>query len=341
MILQEIAILVNIKNRVLTFVSLYCIIRKKAGFFMKNKSTVSVVISVLMLALSLFLVSCKAGKKEDVVGTYKLVTDTRTVYGEDTVDNIKKYGKEAYLVITGKDYGYYVYKDDSSPVIAREVKLEYSYNEEGNISLVGFITGEGERTNSFNVNAMQKVSLISRWPSASKYIDAYDIQYDKVDKSTDLSYVKNVYADLPIFGYDLYKYNALYRAEVVSESQNNPGEYVYKYYDVDSSKRKATFYYALKSDEKPVVVTDLTVSFEFDSETKKPVSMSIGEDKYDLTLGTPSRSVKITVEGESVDAKEELYNYNYLNLLQSDYDTYFQGLIAEYRNSLQETEAAA
>lgn len=60
--------------------------------------------------------------------------------------------------------------------------------------------------------------------------------------------------------------------------------------------------------------------------------MSIGEDKYDLTLGTPSRSVKITVEGESVDVKEELYNYNYLNLLQSEYDTYFQGLIAEYRN---------
>lgn len=32
LILQEIAILLNIKNRVLTFVSLYYIIRKKAGF---------------------------------------------------------------------------------------------------------------------------------------------------------------------------------------------------------------------------------------------------------------------------------------------------------------------
>ena len=69
--------------------------------------------------------------------------------------------------------------------------------------------------------------------------------------------------------------------------------------------------------------------------------MSIGNDKYGLMTGIPARSVKITVEGESVDAKEELYNYNYLNLLQSDYDTYFQSLIAEYRNSLQEAEAAA
>ena len=32
LILQEIAILLNIKNRVLIFVSLYYIIRKKAGF---------------------------------------------------------------------------------------------------------------------------------------------------------------------------------------------------------------------------------------------------------------------------------------------------------------------
>lgn len=308
---------------------------------MKNKTIVPVVISVLTVVLSLLLASCKAGKKEDVVGTYKLVTDTRTVYGEDTVDNIKKHGKEAYLVITGKDYGYYVYKDNSSPVIAREVKLEYSYNEEGNISLLGFITGEGEKRYSFNVDARQKVSLISRWPSASRYIDAYDIQYDKVDKSTDLSYVKKVYADLPVFGYDLYKYNALYRVEILSENKNNHSEYIYKYYDVDSSKCKATLYYALKSDEKPFSVTDLTVSFELDSETKKPVSMSVGDDKYDLTTGIPSRSVKITVEGESVDAKEELYNYNYLNLVQRDYDTYFQGLIAEYRDSLQETDESA
>lgn len=106
------------------------------------------------------------------------------------------------------------------------------------------------------------MSLIFRWSSASKLIDAYDIQYDKADKATDLSYVKKVYDDLPIFGYDLYDYNALFYAEITNGLQENYSKYIYKYYNIDSSKCKATLYYALRSDEKPVVVTDLNVTFE-------------------------------------------------------------------------------
>lgn len=302
---------------------------------MKNKAFFIVVISALILVSSLFLVSCKAGKKEDVVGTYKLVTDTRTEYQQETVDNIEKYGREAYLVVTGKDYGYYVYKDNSTPVFAREVKLEYFYNDEGKVSSISFLTGEGDKTKSFNVNAQKKVSLISRWPSASKLIDAYDIQYDKADKATDLSYIKKVYDDLPIFGYDLYDYNALFYAEITNGLQENYSKYIYKYYNIDSSKCKATLYYALRSDEKPVVVTDLNVTFERDEETNKPVAISIGDDKYNIIYTVPTRPVKVTVDGEELDVNEELY---YSNLNPSDYDSYFQGLIDEYKKTLQESD---
>ncbi len=304
---------------------------------MKNKVFLFIAIFVLSLTFSLPFVACKAGKKEEVVGTYKLVTDTRTAYQEETVDNIEKYGKEAYLVITGKTYGYYVYKDNYSSVFAREVKLEYTYNDEGNISLISFITGEGKNAHTFNVDAQKRVALISRWPSATKHIDAYDIQYNKVDKATDLSYVKNIYSNLPVFGYDLYDYNGLYCAEITNELQKNYSEYIYKYYDVDSANCKATLYYALKSDEKPVVVTDLAVTFERNEETDKPVAISIGEIKYTFVYATPTRPVKVTVDGEEVDVNEELYNYNYLELLPSEYDAYFQNLITEYKNSLQNT----
>ena len=67
-------------------------------------------------------------------------------------------------------------------------------------------------------------------------------------------------------------------------------------------------------------------------EVKSLVRSSVDTAKEALCEKMKASMVKITVEGESVDAKEELYNYNYLNLLQSEYDTYFQGLIDEYRN---------
>ena len=45
--------------------------------------------------------------------------------------------------------------------------------------------------------------------------------------------------------------------------------------------------------------------------------------------------IKDTVDGEELDVNEELY---YSNLNPSDYDSCFQGLIDEYKKTLQESD---
>lgn len=74
-------------------------------------------LALLVLVTTLIanvLVACNPTEMEKIVGTYKLVTNTRTKYRQETVDNIATYGKGAYIVLTGSDYGYYVYKDNDT-----------------------------------------------------------------------------------------------------------------------------------------------------------------------------------------------------------------------------------
>lgn len=304
---------------------------------MKNKVKIFITLFVLLLTFSTPFIACKAGKKENVIGTYKLVTDTRTAYQEETVNNIEKYGREAYLVLTDGDYGYYVYKDNYTSIFARKVKLEYTYNDEGKISLVSFQTEEGKTSKTFNVDSRDRVALISRWPSATKHIDAYDIQYNKVDKATDLSYIKKLYADLPVFDYGVYEYNGLYYAQLTNGLQKNFSEYIYKYYLFDTAQCKATLFYALKSDETPITVNNLPIVFTKNQETNKPIGVTINNVEYSLEYGFPSRQVKVNVNGEEVEVSEELYK-NYSELSPDEYESYFTGLIEEYKNSLNATD---
>lgn len=305
---------------------------------MKKKALLLVVIFIFAIAFSSILVACNPEKMEKIVGTYKLVTDTRTKYEQDTVDNIAAYGREAYIVLTGEEYGYYVYKDNATSVFARKVKLEYTLNDKKEVSLVSFILGKGENRRSFNVDSKKNCKLISRWLSASKLIDAYDIQYNKVSDKTDLSTVREVYGDLPVFDYDLYQYNSMYYAEITNGLQKNFSKYIYKYYSVDTAKCTATLYYALRENKTPVVETNVAVSFIRNQETNSPVKMIIGDVEYDLTSGTPTRPVQVTVSGEVADVNEELYWFDTAEVASEDYDAYFQGLIAEYENSLSNAE---
>ena len=182
---------------------------------MKKKALLLVGILIIALTFSTVLVACNPDKMENIVGTYKLVVDTRTQYEQETVDNIATYGREAYIVLTGEDYGYYIYKDNDTPLSARKVKLEYTLNDENQVTLISYILGEGVNSKTFNVDSRDRIALISRWPSASKIIDAYD-----------LSTVKEAYGELPVFDYDLYQYNSTYYAEITNNLQKNFSKYI-------------------------------------------------------------------------------------------------------------------
>jgi len=303
---------------------------------MKRILLIVLALTFVLLA-SVNLVSCVPGKMENIIGTYQLTTDTVTEYEKETVDNIAAYGKESYLVLTGEDTGYYVYKDNDTPAYVREVKLEYSVNDEGKVTSVSYTTGTGERVRSFNVDCKKEVMLISRWPSASKLINAYDITYKRISSATDLSAVRKVYGDLPVFGYALYSYHSTFCAEIVNGLQKHFSKYIYKYITVDAAGCTATLYYALRDDKTPVVKTGLAVSFDRDPETAKPVRMTIGTDTYDLTPGVPRREVTVEVDGERVDTYEELGWFSDPEVTPENYDEYFRSLIEAYESEQAES----
>ena len=296
---------------------------------MKKAIPIALALTFVLLA-AMSLVSCIPGKMEDIVGTYRLETDTVTKYEQETVDNIETYGRESYLVVTGKEMGYYVYKDKDTLAFAREVKFEYTVNDEGKVTSVGYVPGVGDRGRSFNVDVKKEVRLISRWPSASKLIDAFDITYKKISSATDLSAVREACGDLPVFGYDLYDYNSTFYAEIANGLDKHFSPYIYKYIAVDAAACKATLYYALKADKVPVVKTGIDVSFARNPENGKPVGMTIGTDEYDLTPGVPRREISLDVNGTTVDTYEELGWFNAPEVAPEDYDEYFRSLIEAY-----------
>lgn len=304
---------------------------------MKKKISLIIIAAIAMTMLCVTLSACNPDKIENIVGTYKLTTDTETKYQQDTVDYIQESGREAYIVLTGKDYGYYAYKDNSTPITVREIKLEYTKNDDNEITSITYSLEEGGKNRTFNVNSQKDIYLISRWPSASKIIPAHDTTYTRISDKTDLSTVKNLYPDAPVYEYGVYEYNSAFCAELDNGLQKNFSKYIYKYYDVDASKCTATLYYALRTDKKAVVENNLPVVFT-KNENNKAIAMSIGGVEFRLESGLPTRDVTVEVSGEQCDVHEQLSWFGLSQTEYTDYTSYFQSLIDEYENSLKETQ---
>lgn len=301
----------------------------------KIKSIVLVI--ALLAALASVFVGCIPAKLEKIVGTYKLITDTNQKYEQETVDRIETYGIESYLVITGNDYGYYVYKDNYSSVTCKEVSLSYAKNDDDEITSVTYSTGVSTDQHSFNVNAQNDGTfLVASWPSASKLIDAFEKKYKKVSDATDLSYVKTLYPDMPVYPYATYIYDGMYYAEIATPNTNF-ADYIYKFYDVDVPGGSATCYYALKSDKTPITERNLPLTFIRNESTSKPETMKIGEISFALENESPVRELTIPIQDVNADVKEYLYQFYDPDINPDDgYEAYFLGLIEEYEKSLQE-----
>ena len=69
----------------------------------------------------------KGGNVKDVVGTYKLTTYSRTydstnsAHAGEKIDYIEQKGITAYLIVTESGEGYYIYKDNETPLYCEAV----------------------------------------------------------------------------------------------------------------------------------------------------------------------------------------------------------------------------
>lgn len=107
---------------------------------MKKLKFLSVMlVFVIMLCSTFGCYIVKGQKMEDAKGTYLLtnyvIIDADT---EENLDQLELKGMQVYLVVTGADKGYYVYKDNDTAAYYREVFMSYEYNEE-DTSMVEYV----------------------------------------------------------------------------------------------------------------------------------------------------------------------------------------------------------
>ncbi len=254
-------------------------------------------VALLVIAFAVAMVGCyfvDSQKMDKVKGTYKLVNYTyvpsyerKEGYTPNRRDyiNDEKYLYEDYLIVTGTSTGYYIHKDASGEAYVKEVTLSYEYDAEDS-SKVEYVTyydalNVGSTTNNGNHLGVSKGGLNFSRP-AFDYTQLFtgkkmrsedlDVNWEKVDKATDLSYVKKQIPSLKEYDFKGYGVRGIYelgnptKIEAENEEDNVPeSPYLYCFYVIDTAKgvTTATVCYAMK--ETPTEQVTKSVSFSADS----------------------------------------------------------------------------
>ncbi len=297
-----------------------------------KKKVVAIVAMILVLATMLAcLAGCyKPAKKKYVVGTYKLTKYTEQYYQQEgKTDRMTTDEIESYLVLGENGKGYYVYKDKDAPMRAKEVKIQYDENEDKKIISVKIWENDNDKERIFRVKFKDEKQLVDSWGIVNKiFTRGYDIEYTKISKAQDLSAVKSAVGDMPVYEYGMYQFAGMHSASLdYPYNQNDPN--IYKFVNVDVVKGSATIYTALKADKVQKVET-CAVSFVKDSDGKV-TQMKVGDIVYNRINATFTRTVTIVVDGQEVEAVENLYCI--LNEVKTYEKEYFDEKIAEYENS--------
>lgn len=244
----------------------------------------SIILSVVMLLsfCTLSLCGCithniKAGPMKDLVGTYKLATYDVTPdateetadlsYEERTHNYLDERGIQAYVIITGTDSGYYLYKDNQTDWWCESISLSYSYetDDEGNVtdkirevefdthlSGASYTPGQGRESVGFN-NKKHNLNY-THHSYHGKWIEIKDttkVVYEKVSKDTTLGYVQEKIGrtfQAPRYELKLFKGILLYYCYFPDYQADVLNDMIYCYVDFDNVTFNATVYYALKSD---------------------------------------------------------------------------------------------
>ncbi len=173
----------------------------------------------LLCVCSVFASACyvtQAQTMKNIKGTYKLVQNQRTDEKFDgegkkvstVTDLIETQGLEVYLVVTGEQTGYYAYKATGEETYVKEVALTYETDEEKTDKYT-FVRYKDAVESDFNSLGVTKNSLNFYRPSICAMLGklelnqaGYNVRWEKVDKATDLSYVKKQWGEVPTYTYE-------------------------------------------------------------------------------------------------------------------------------------------
>ena len=225
------------------------------------------------IIFSLFLVGCSNGYTMDkVTGTYKLTKYIYDYFDSSIKDeDIKeKNNIEAYLVVTGEKYGYYIYKDNDRKIDAKEVLLTYKYDSTDEAKITGIEYSLEISELKYGVPGgfkealkLDDKSLYSKTEGSSSKGHYYQrVEYEKINKDTSLkSLEEKLETNIPYISYPMYKMNAAF---IFSCARADEDRHPYLYYVllIDGYKMEATIYYALKSDKEDVVVENIEIKYE-------------------------------------------------------------------------------
>lgn len=239
--------------------------------------SLATVLALLILSVAV-LSSCyvvKSGKMNRVEGVYKLTTYSgKTNYLEER-------GIEMYMIIRADGGGYYAYNDNDTAPYISELRVSYESDpeESGKYSYVNIkFTGSDDPAHfavyaptfdfNTNLNSQKPVWKPIVWGETPE-IDYYiDVDFTRVERSTELDALKELFGDAPLLPYDAKRYDGTYKLESIvmtsdtAETPENP--YVYYYVTLDFVAKQAKIYNMKKDDEitSTATLNDLSVSYE-------------------------------------------------------------------------------
>ncbi|MGM9858518.1 MAG: hypothetical protein ACI311_04630 [Bacilli bacterium] len=229
---------------------------------------------LLSLCCLITLSSCSKGVTiNKLIGTYEL-SNYDFDYIDENISDIDVKERDnirAYLVITGEEYGFYVYEDNNTVIDAKEVLLTYKYDSDdtNKITSIEYSLETSDLKYGIpggykEVLKVEKENLTSKRQDKNANDDVFykRVQYTKINNLSSLDDLENLLnIELPFISYKMYKMHASFILDLKSTYEQSE-KYVYYLYDINGYTSKATIYYALKENKIPTVIEDVDVTLK-------------------------------------------------------------------------------
>ena len=252
---------------------------------MKNtRKIISALLIVALLAVSLSGCYIVSGQKmRNVKGPYKLTTYTYTPQHERKSNytalsydyvNDERYKYEDYLIVTGTGTGYYVHTEAGGDNYIKEITLSYEYDSE-DTSKVNYVTYNDSLSVNSDEGGRHRLGVskdgFNYYKAAFDYTELFtkremrteslSVHWEKVSRATDLSYVNELFGNLPYYEYSAFSYRGIYEITNVYATSSN-SDYLYFFCKLDTAKDslRATLYYQKKDSEKVVAAVEVVRS---------------------------------------------------------------------------------
>ena len=252
------------------------------------KKIVLLMLTIVLAVVGIgVLAACNPETVENIKGTYKMSVNTT---GNEDKDLISANDIEAYIVVTGSESGYFVYKDVSTPLTVKEVELVYWKNNNDKVTQVeikdnqGWVKSKiGSSNNLFVNKTSDGMELKYEQKKVGDIISRKNTVYNRVSETTTLSYVKGVFGEsIP----SVVKNDDASLIHGVWNVDENDGKYVYRYMDFNVLTNKATDYY-VEAESKTI----LKATYDF----------TVGEFVANEETGEKLAKVIVTTDKENVE----------------------------------------